>query len=354
MADARMPVMVRKDSVVAGAGPQGPQSGNRNSILDFTKGVLVLFMLLYHWCNYFAPDGTYYRYIRFVTASFILVSGFLISNVYCSKYKTGGAFIAKRLFQRGAKLLILFTALNIGANAVVSRNYNDRALGLDVFASNAKDIYIVGKGEFAAFEILVPIAYLLITSGLIFVLNCRIKYCFLVVCASLFGGVWLVSRKAGFVSANLNWLAVGVLGLVFGSAPIGTVNALAQKLSYVTGIYVAYCALITFMGTPYWLQVAGAVLSVLLIYSLGVKLKDGGHNSRGLELLGQYSLLGYISQIAALQLLRRFCGLANSDALSLLTSLLGAAILTIGAVVSIHYLRLRFRSVTNMYEMVFS
>src|ERR1700726_2047192 len=60
----------------------------RISALDFTKGALVLIMVLYHWLNYFvASDGFFYRYLRFLTPSFIFIAGFLISNVYLSRYQ---------------------------------------------------------------------------------------------------------------------------------------------------------------------------------------------------------------------------------------------------------------------------
>src|SRR6184192_3526731 len=62
-----------------------PRTPGRNSALDFTKGMLVLLMVLYHWLNYFvASEGDFYRYLRFVTPSFIFITGFLISNVYLS------------------------------------------------------------------------------------------------------------------------------------------------------------------------------------------------------------------------------------------------------------------------------
>ena len=49
--------------------------------------MLVLFMVLYHWLNYFVtPFGDMYKYLRFLTPSFIFITGFLISNVYLERY----------------------------------------------------------------------------------------------------------------------------------------------------------------------------------------------------------------------------------------------------------------------------
>src|SRR5437016_3915874 len=85
---------------VAGAKAQ------RNPALDFTKGALVLFMVLYHWLEYFvSTTGDFYRYIRFVTPSFIFITGFLISNIYLSKYEISDPRLPRRLLQRGLKLL---------------------------------------------------------------------------------------------------------------------------------------------------------------------------------------------------------------------------------------------------------
>src|ERR1700761_1941077 len=82
---------------------------NRIPAFDFTKGALVLFMVLYHWLNYFyGPYGKIYTYLRFLTPSFIFITGFLISHVHFAKYGAGSTKLSKRLFLRGLKLLAVF------------------------------------------------------------------------------------------------------------------------------------------------------------------------------------------------------------------------------------------------------
>ena len=69
----------------------GPEDVDRNQALDFTKGVLVLLMILYHWINYFVGiSGPVYTYLRFIPPSFIFIAGFLIANVYPTKYGLNG------------------------------------------------------------------------------------------------------------------------------------------------------------------------------------------------------------------------------------------------------------------------
>src|SRR5258708_7126061 len=84
--------------------------GTRNDALDITKGILVVIMVLYHWINYFVTlNWDVYRYLRFITPSFILITGFVLSNVYLRKYLATDLRLHRRLLGRGLKLLLLFT-----------------------------------------------------------------------------------------------------------------------------------------------------------------------------------------------------------------------------------------------------
>ena len=92
----------------------------RISALDFTKGALVLLMVLYHWINYFiGPQWEYYQYLRFLTPSFIFITGFMISNIYLSKYDAADPRLPKRLFTRGLKLMAIFLVLNVARTFVI-------------------------------------------------------------------------------------------------------------------------------------------------------------------------------------------------------------------------------------------
>ena len=116
----------------------------RITALDFTKGVLVLFMVLYHWLNYFiSPTGDFYRYLRFLTPSFIFITGFLISHVYFTKYGWASSQVSKRLAIRGLKILGVFLILN-GAIAVLPGSPTD-PYSLDSVIANLIAIFITGN-----------------------------------------------------------------------------------------------------------------------------------------------------------------------------------------------------------------
>ncbi len=143
----------------------------RDAAIDFTKGMLVLFMVLYHWLNYFVgPQGHYYNYLRFLTPSFIFISGFMISRIHLSRYDNSGSRLSKRLTVRGFKLLALVFLLNALLSFAPAR-FEVRLTALATFLRNICWALIVANPtasagqKSVAFSMLVPIAYLLILSA---------------------------------------------------------------------------------------------------------------------------------------------------------------------------------------------
>src|SRR5262249_38265827 len=109
-------------------------------------------MVLYHWLNYFVTtDWDIYRYLRFLTPSFILIAGFLVSHTYLSRQSADDPRFRRRLMARGGKLLLLFTVLNLAANLLLKQNYDGAPLGVRAFVAEAYDIYVLGTGR-AAFD----------------------------------------------------------------------------------------------------------------------------------------------------------------------------------------------------------
>src|SRR5271167_4696572 len=138
-----------------------PKTTQRISALDFTKGALVLIMVLYHWINYFiGADWAYYQYLRFLTPSFIFITGFMVSNVYLAKYDPADPRLWRRLFTRGLKLLVIFLVLNAArifivpvlATGVVAESTLDPGKLFIVFVSGNLSVV---SGKLVSFSILV-------------------------------------------------------------------------------------------------------------------------------------------------------------------------------------------------------
>jgi hypothetical protein len=330
----------------------------RNAALDFTKGALVLIMVLYHWINYFqGPHDN--RYLRFLTPSFICISGFLISHIYLSKYGIMNPRLPMRLITRGLKILGVFLLLNVIMIFLAGGPGNGRLLLSDLTASNLVAVFVTGNilipglGKGVAFYILVPISYLLMLSAVLLIVNRIYKYIFHLTFAFFLLSI-LILRWNGLESSNLEMLAIGLLGVLFGYIPIEKINAFVRHPYFLGLAYVCYVGAITMWNVIYPLQVIGVCLSLMILYLLGDQGGEAGRLRSRVILLGNYSLFGYIAQIAILQLLRRGLVHLNPRAAVLGLSFFLAFVLTIITVEAVDYARTGSITVDRLYKAVFA
>src|SRR6266849_2730956 len=200
-----------------------PADLSRDTAIDFTKGALVLLMVLYHWLNYFfGPHGQYYDYLRFLTPSFIFITGFMISQIQLRRYESSGRRLPKRLFVRGLKLLILFVVLNALVYSALSRVPLSDSLWGEPLRNLSWAAFVVGGSrtpdgqKSLIFNILVPIAYLLIVSAAA-VLTKRVRYAFYCTLFMLVAAVILI-RFWNLENMYVDLLMIGLLGVVVGFA----------------------------------------------------------------------------------------------------------------------------------------
>ncbi|MBZ5688641.1 MAG: acyltransferase family protein [Acidobacteriia bacterium] len=334
-------------------------STQRIPALDFTKGALVLLMVLYHWLNYFfAPQGDIYKYLRFVTPSFIFISGFLISNVYLSKYNLSDPRLPRRLVQRGLKILAVFICLNVIISILVHDSYSGQILFRNVSWRNLIAMFVTGNtvvsgGKVAAFYILVPISYvLLLSAGL--VIMCRLyKHVFHIACILCFMAIAVLYLN-GLRSGNLELLAIGVCGLIVGYIPIGKLDTFVRH-PYVLGLsYLCYLTAITIWNVIYPLLIIGVCLSLIVIYLVGAANVEPSRARIHVMLLGKYSLFAYIAQIAILQILYRSLRHSNLSIGVLGVSFILAFALTMISVEVVDRLRAKSVAVDGAYKTVFA
>jgi hypothetical protein len=325
--------------------------------LDFTKGALVLIMVLYHWLNYFLGT-TDNKYLRFLTPSFIFITGFLISNVYLSKYGITDPHLPKRLMQRGLKILGTFVCLNLARTLIFPETYRDQMLSEHSSIRSLIDIYVIGsnlgggQGKAIAFFILVPIAYLLLLSALL-LLGARVyKHIFHVVCGLFLLSIGILYLN-GYQSANLELLTIGLLGVMLGYVPIERIDAYIHHPYLLGAAYVGYLAAISIWNVIYPLQIVGVCLSLMILYLLGNPGGEPGRVRGLFVLLGKYSLLGYIAQIAILQLLRRGLGHVTQPIVLGMSFLLALA-LTVASVEVVDHIRSESITMDRLYKAVFA
>lgn len=316
-------------------------------------------MVLYHWINYFiGPQWEYYRYLRFLTPSFIFITGFMISNVYLPKYDAADPRLSKRLFTRGLKLLTIFLVLNL------ARTYIVPVLGTGVVLQNLFDVrniftvFLSGNFQVAgtkliSFSILVPISYLLMLSGALMLPYRFYKYTFHVVCVFLLLSI-VVFGFVGAHSSNIELITIGMLGVLTGFTPIAAINDFVRH-RYMLGLtYLCYTIAVTIWNVPFSLQMVGVPLSLMVIYMAGISAGDSGKIRSEVIRLGKYSLFGYISQIAILQILAASLRHANFGFVVLSVAFVTAFALTIISVELVDRTRARVKSIDKLYRLVFT
>jgi peptidoglycan/LPS O-acetylase OafA/YrhL len=341
--------------------PSGDRStmSQRIPALDFTKGTLVLFMVLYHWLNYFyGPQGAIYNYLRFLTPSFIFITGFLISHVHLAKYGANTSKLSKRLFIRGLKLLVVFVGLNVLVSLLEPSSFIRSMVADQTVTASLESVFITGNapggtvGKIAAFGILVPISYLLILASFLLIVRPYFKYIFFAACVlsltcMVLGGL----RDTQY--PNLELLAVGLLGVVCGYTSEKRIQQVVKRTWVVVTVYCVYVVAITLWEVSYYVQMVGACLTTTLIYIVGVHAGSEGPKARVVR-LGRYSLFGYISQIAILQFLSASLKHVNHGPAILAGSLVAGFALTMASVEAIDRGRARYRAIDVAYKGIFA
>jgi hypothetical protein len=157
-------------------------------------------------------------------------------------------------------------------------------------------------------------------------------------------------------SGNLELLTIGLLGVILGYIPLEKINGFIRHPYLLITAYLCYIYAITIWNALYPLQIVGVCLSLALLYLLGSKSGEPGRARSQMILLGKYSLLGYIAQIAILQLLRRGLLFINAGhaIFTLVLSFLAVVALTMIAVVAVDRARARLSVVDGLYKSVFA
>lgn len=325
-------------------------SASRNGPLDFIKGFLVLGMIVFHSINYFAFDlSPLLLYIKFVSGGFIFISGYVVATFYAAKWAADPLRSAVRLWIRGFKLVALFTVINLSISLLSIRNFNTVQFGLEQFVDRAFDIYVIGSGKYVAFEILLPIGYLLLLSPIILWLQ-RWR-------TLLLGALVLIFALTLFLRWHLNnfaLLLVGASGMLMGLfLPPDRIASRGHWRVSVPAFLLVVAAL------P-WLRnsLAGYTLYIVAVLKcvadLSLLLSARSPARRLIVFCGEYVLFCYLTQILILQAIFRLAWPHRQSpvlAVALIVVVTGfLMLLGAGAMATA---RRRFRFVDGAYRFVF-
>ena len=323
---------------------------SRIEALDWTKGALVLCMVVYHAINYSAFRPMAFRFLGFLPSSFILIAGFLVGQVYAAKYdlKTWKPYL--RLGVRGFKLLVLFLVLNVTYCIILERNF---LYGILEFADRSNAIFLSGNGREGIFEVLLPIAYFLLLAPALLWLRSRVSGA-IVFCAA---GIFLMCvalEMNGLFYKNLSLLSAGFLGMACGLIPMASIDRFACRWLPVLGVYTFYRVCSYFVGEIYIVQMLGALISLMLLYACALRLDCASTFGRQMVLFGRYTLLGYLIQIPLIQIIVSIFGGKPDHWIGVSVVTVVAAVLLFFIILAVHKLRLRSRFIDLSYKSIFA
>ena len=330
------------------------QANSRIAALDFTKGVLVVLMVVYHVLNYLDYGAIPHTYLGFVPASFLVITGFLVSQVYAARARTDFKNAAQRLAIRAAKLLLIFTVLNVGARLVWSRNRYGTELNVAAFFRDWVGVYLTGDAPGVAFDVLVPIGYTLVVSIWLLKVGASKR----VVVNLLAWGLVLacaVLEMRGFSVNTLNFMAAGMLGVSLGASRVEALERFATSAPVVALVGSAYVGILLLGMDSYLVQIFTTVAWLAIFFWMGRVLASDQWWFEQICLLGRYSLIGYIVQILYLQGTKGLILMAPQQGLvtvALLTLVISLA--TWGTIFAVEEARRRSRLIDRAYRVAFA
>lgn len=324
---------------------------NRDTSLDFVKGFLVIVMVMYHTISYFTTAGyAGTQYVRFGNGAFIFISGYIVSVFYQRKFELDKIRVCKRLAARGLKLLLIFTFINVMINLFGIHSLKSIQYDIDLYFIDIYSIYITGDSTYSVFKIIVPIAYLLLLSPIILFFKSWRKT--IIIATSILLSAYVIFRIDLF---NLYGLLIGLVGLSFGLLG-GDHDKFSIKLK--TIIIILFCITVSMMkyfDRNIMSYSLGIIIILKLVYDFSKTQNLTEPFNKLIIMLGQYSLLSYLIQIAFLQLLYQLVVKQKFDlgyeafVIVVITNTFLIAVFLL-----LETLRDKFRVIDKSYKLIFS
>ena len=324
----------------------------RDLDLDYVKGFLVLSMVIYHTFNYFTTAGySATQYVRYSTGAFIFISGYLVATYYKNKFCLNKKAVCKRLIIRGMKLLIIFTVINLLISFIGLETFKKIDYDLNQFLKNLDTILISGNTNLFVFPILVPISYALMLSPL-FLFSHEWEKTMIFITALLVSAYLMMDIDI----FNLYGLIISLIAMLVGL--LQDDKKLYYSIKSKVLILCLFCAcifLMKYFDRNILSYTIGILIILKLVYDFSKTQNPANPVSRILVLWGQYTLIGYLSQIFFLQIVRRFVFRGRYEmGYKILLIILITCIFLFVLCKTLDLLRNRFTTIDKSYKFIFS
>jgi hypothetical protein len=155
-------------------------------------------------------------------------------------------------------------------------------------------------------------------------------------------------------SANLALLSAGLIGVILGGVSASVLVAMGRHWYVAVAVYLGYLAFSQLLWQSPFDQLLNAFLALAAIFSLCAAIGTSAFFGRELLIMGRYSLVAYILQIAVLQVLARVFGRLKPFSQLFFLQMLGVLLLMIVVVEGLQWTRRRAPWVDASYRFVFA
>jgi hypothetical protein len=340
----------------AASAPPAPVRKPWDATFDIIKGALVVWMVVRHTVIIAstAHEGFFARYVNFLSGSFIFIMGYMIGRFAQKKFSLEPGPASLRLMIRGAKILLIFSALNFLIQASGFGNVDKASGGVAAFLANMGAIY-TGDARVASFIVLLPIGYLLLLAPLLLAAASggRRWAAVTVLVSSLVVGVVPATPQDSLV---IKFMLGGVAAIALGQlTQPGSASGSRWRWLLIPALLAGGIWISGPLGVNITAYTAGIALVLVAMYWAAGTMNAQGAAARSLAMLGRYSLVGYILQILLIQLLLRALG---GQRLPVGPEIAAIGVVTLSTVFAccwmLEWMRARSRGIDGAYRLVFS
>lgn len=247
----------------------------RIEVLDYARGLLIIGMIIFHVFLNLSRLNLPELYFHPVSVGFVFCTGFLLSKVLLSK-KTNSQIIT-----RGLKLLMLFTLGNF--------------YFWYLYAVPLREIvkfFVIGVPDFTLFEIMVPIAWVIILSFLSRKIDSKIG---LLASFSLL----LLMDIFTYTPYVIRFLLIGFFALFAGKNK-GLNNLYEKKLWFILLLFLPFY----YFFADFWS--AQLIFFALIFSCMDFLMKKTKICQNCLIILGQFSLFLYFFHIILIKIISKY------------------------------------------------
>ena len=155
-------------------------------------------------------------------------------------------------------------------------------------------------------------------------------------------------------SVNLALLSAGLIGVILGRVPEKALSLLRRYWYLPVTVYASYVAFTHLVWQSPFDQLLNALLALAAIFSLCAAIGASAFAGRELLIVGRYSLLAYIVQIAVLQVLTRLIGRLEPFTAAFYLQMAGVGLLMIVMAEGLQWARSRAVWVDAPYRFIFA